>query len=399
MIYKFSDLASSPLQVDAIYEGGNAGNAGDDPISKVLQGTGNQGGFRLVGKQMRKWIVLYTSGEDPDWPDFLDTLTGHFTYYGDNKNPGENLLSKLGNKELARIFNLLHNANSHHEIPPIFVFKKKLTNKSSRSVQFLGIAVPGSMKLRGTEDLTSIWKSNRGQRFQNFKAIFTILNIPHISRREIENLTLGKSFLHENEVWSSWIQKKKYIPLSAEPTRSIRTPEEQEPITSAEEVILKTVWDYFNNTDKEMETFLFEQFAAWVFSLTDTRIVIDEITRSTIDGGRDAVGRYKLGLPDDPIVVNFALEAKLFNPGINGKKRNSVGVKETSRLISRLLHRQFGVLVTTSIVAKQAYEEIRKDKHPIILICGGDIAKILISKGINTEANLLDELYKQFPKV
>ena len=94
---------------------------------------------------------------------------------------------------------------------------------------------------------------------------------------------LVKSFLHENEVWSSWIQKKKYIPLSAEPTRSIRTPEEQEPITSVEEVILKTVWDYFNNTDKEMKL-LFEQFAAWVFSLTDTRIVIDEITRSTIDG-------------------------------------------------------------------------------------------------------------------
>ena len=98
---------------------------------------------------MRKWIVLYTSGEDPDWPDFLDTLTGHFTYYGDNKNPGENLLSKLGNKELARIFNLTQCKIPSQEIPPIFVFKKKLTNKSSRSVQFLGLAVPGSMKLRG----------------------------------------------------------------------------------------------------------------------------------------------------------------------------------------------------------------------------------------------------------
>ena len=45
----FSDLVNSDLYIDAIYEGGNAGNAGDDPISKLLLGTGNQGGFRLVG--------------------------------------------------------------------------------------------------------------------------------------------------------------------------------------------------------------------------------------------------------------------------------------------------------------------------------------------------------------
>ena len=57
----FSELDKSDLFIDAIYEGGNAGNAGDDPISKLLVGTGNQGGFRLVGpKNNRRWIVLYT---------------------------------------------------------------------------------------------------------------------------------------------------------------------------------------------------------------------------------------------------------------------------------------------------------------------------------------------------
>jgi hypothetical protein len=33
------------------------------------------------------------------------------------------------------------------------------------------------------------------------------------------------------------------------------------------------------------------------------------------------------------------------------------GVREMSRLISRLRHRQFGVLVTTSYVDNQAYRE------------------------------------------
>ena len=59
-------------------------------------------------------------------------------------------------------------------------------------------------------------------------------------------------------------------------------------------------------------------------------------------------------------------------------------MKEVSRLISRLRHRQFGVLVTTSVIARQAYEEVREDRHPIIFISGRDITEILIKNGYNT---------------
>ena len=55
---------------------------------------------------------------------------------------------------------------------------------------------------------------------------------------------------------------------------------------------------------------------------------------------------------------SFALEAKCYAPG------HGVGVRETSRLISRLRYRQFGVLVTTSHLDSQAYQEIREDGHP-----------------------------------
>jgi hypothetical protein len=82
--------------------------------------------------------------------------------------------------------------------------------------------------------------------------------------------------------------------------------------------------------------------------------------------------------------VEFSLEAKCYRPPIGDAPANTVGVKEVSRLISRLRHRQFGVLVTTSIIARQAYEEVREDRHPIIFICGRDIAEILIKNGYNT---------------
>jgi hypothetical protein len=61
-----------------------------------------------------------------------------------------------------------------------------------------------------------------------------------------------------------------------------------------------------------------------------------------------------------------------------------VGVRETSRLISRLRHREFGVLVTTSALDKQAYEEVRSDQHPIIVMSGRDRAETLIRQGINS---------------
>jgi hypothetical protein len=42
-----------------------------------------------------------------------------------------------------------------------------------------------------------------------------------------------------------------------------------------------------------------------------------------------------------------------------------------------LKHRQFGVFVTTSYFARQAYEEVRQDAHPVVLVCGRDIVEAL----------------------
>jgi hypothetical protein len=129
----------------------------------------------------------------------------------------------------------------------------------------------------------------------------------------------------------------------------------------------------------------------------DQRVIIDQITRASIDGGRDAIGRYVLGLKDDPVYVDFALEAKCYSPRIGGSEANTVGVKEISRLISRLRHRQFGVLVTTSAIARQGYEEVRDDSHPIIFISGKDITDILIQNGHNSPESVQGWLSTEFP--
>ena len=128
----------------------------------------------------------------------------------------------------------------------------------------------------------------------------------------------------------------------------------------------------------------------------DQRVIIDEITRAAVDGGRDAVGRYLLGLSDDPVYAEFSLEAKCYRPPLNGQTANTVGVKEVSRLISRIRHRQFGVLVTTSVIGRQAYEEVREDRHPIIFFSGRDIADILTINGFNTFSLVKTMLENEF---
>lgn len=53
---------------------------------------------------------------------------------------------------------------------------------------------------------------------------------------------------------------------------------------------------------------------------------------------------------------------------------NGVGIKPLSRLISRLRYRQFGIMVTTSYLDTQAYQELVQDAHPVVVISSGDIA-------------------------
>jgi hypothetical protein len=395
-VFPYDNLPIADLIVDAIYESSADGQLSGEPISKLLPGSGNMGGFRVAGRgEGKNWVVLFTTGVDRDWPDSLDLSTGKFIYFGDNKTPGHELHDTRagGNKVLRNAFARLHDDKAPRvEVSPFFIFKKYQTKNGARSVQFKGLAVPGFPGLSATEDLVAVWKSTDGQRFQNYRSTFTILDVPVISRPWIADLAAGNPNTNNApRAWRDWVKTGAYRQLVAEPTTVIRSVEQQTPDTSLKTSILECVWSYFKDSPIE-----FEAFAARVYQMTDARVIIDEVTRGTIDGGRDAIGRYLLGLPDDPVYAEFSLEAKCYRPPLNGIAPNSVGVKEVSRLISRIRHRQFGVLVTTSVVARQAYEEVREDRHPILFVSGRDISEILISNGFNTVERVAAFLATEF---
>jgi hypothetical protein len=376
-VVPFADLRSSDLHVDALYEGGSKGNTSDDPIDPLLS-VGNQGGFRYTGRVRDNSIrlcVLYSDFVDPDWPDELILETGRLIYYGDNKRPGHELhdTPRSGNQILLKAFENTH-GDCRAAVPPFFVFQKA---GFGRAVLFRGLAVPGAPGVGQTDDLVAIWRTASGQRFQNYRATFTILDAPVLNREWLQRVMSG----HDVETgapasWIDWRRAGVYRPLQSF-KRNHRTREEQRPCDPLHVQLLQELFHYYKNHSEG--EYAFEKCARELVRLMDGKATSIDLTRPWRDGGRDATGKYEIGPPSNPLLVDFAIEAKCWAPEGGG-----CGVKETSRLISRLRHRQFGVFVTTSHVASQAYQEIVEDGHPVLILSGRDIVEILIRNGIST---------------
>lgn len=224
MIYKrefsFDELEKADLIIDALYKGGSRNKAGDDPICKVIGG-GNQGGFRYEGtpKTTVRFCVLYSRLSDPDWPDSLDVENGLFTFFGDNKKPGHGIheTKRQGNIILKQTFDNLH-LGRRDSVPPFFVFTK---GAQGRDVVFRGLAVPGGKSISQTEDLIAIWKTKSGHRFDNYRAIFTILDVPTISKAWIGDIRKGEPLSRNApKPWVRWVKTGKYSPLIAPRTQS-----------------------------------------------------------------------------------------------------------------------------------------------------------------------------------
>lgn len=369
-------LPTADLLLDAIYEGGRSGNAGDDPLGPLL-GVSNQGGFRHLGrKECPSLLVVTSSMSEPDWPDHLDLETGLFTYFGDNRKPGRDLhgTPRWGNLMLRDLFARAHaQPLERNSIPPVLVFR---TAGTFRDVRFLGLAVPGAPGMPATEDLVAVWRHSQGQRFQNYRAVFTILNTIKITRRWLEDIRQGQLLSPAAPgVWTAWAAGGQPTPLRSAPRIKYRTRAEQTPESDSEARMISAIYERFKEDPYE-----FEECAAQIAEMLLPGIVEQDLTRRSRDGGRDAIGKYRIGSDSTGIKVDFALEAKCYSTD------TAVGVKETSRLISRLRHRQFGILVTTSYVHAQAYEEIADDQHPILVISGRDIVAVLKAASIGDES-------------
>jgi len=217
-VVEFNQLTTADLTVDCVYKAGRTGNINDDPLSRLLPGIGNQGGFRTCGsfiKDSVRFTVLYTSSAELDWPDTLDSNTRTFTYFGDNRSPGRSLYDtpKKGNLLLSRVFQRVRSGRSGRiQVPPFLLFDKVGTG---RDVRFAGVLAPGSNLMDEEEDLTVVSRTKDGQRFQNYRATFTILNIATVPRSWIDQLIASEPLGTSCPVpWRSWVESGSYMPAN-----------------------------------------------------------------------------------------------------------------------------------------------------------------------------------------
>ncbi|GAA4616584.1 restriction endonuclease [Actinoallomurus liliacearum] len=387
----FADISTADLFIDSVYAGGSSGHAGDGPIAKLIPGVGNQGGFRHCGSPTRGTVrvsVLYTTGGELDWPDYLDLQTGTFTYFGDNRTPGRELhdTPRSGNLLLRDVFTAAHGSTAGRaKVPPFLLFEKV---GQGRDVRFRGMLAPGGPALTADDELAAVWRAADGRRFQNYRARFTVLNEEKISRSWLTHVLVGGDPLISGcpETWKAWVSNRTYTPLLAPATTTIRSRARQMPDDPQGAGILEVIREHFRGREHG-----FEACAVALWRLLAPATGECDVTRPSRDGGRDAVGKYVIGPPADRIAIDFALEAKCY------AATNSVGVREVSRLISRLRHRNFGVFVTTSYFAQQVQEEVRDDGHPIALVCGRDITDVLRQHGYNTFDDVREWLRQDFP--
>lgn len=375
------------LYVDAVYRANrNIPNIGSEVLSKLL-GVKNQGGFRYLGKtEEPNLVVLFSTGEDIYWKDELDNELGIFLYYGDNNTPGNDLhkTNLHGNEILRYIFSLAcsDDISVRKKIPPVLVFKKD----AGRDVQFLGLAVPGLTGGLKKNWLTAVWGSNsQGDRFQNYKALFTILDTSSGSKNEVNNAGINLAWItdvvkgqaydskYAPLAWKKYISKSKYSPLMAKMEKTVKTKDEQLPDNKITKEILEELQNYFIEKDNG---YSFEEFSRYIIECMDNAISNFRVTRHHKDGGIDGVGEYQIFMKhsDKPVFVEFYMQAKCY------KMSNGLGVHDTARLISRIKNRQFGILITTSYVDKQAYQELLDDRHPVVIINGRNIADFIVNE-------------------
>jgi hypothetical protein len=319
----------------------------------------------------------------------LDRETGLFTYFGDNRKPGKTLLDtpRGGNAILEWSFARTHGAGKDRALVAPFLVFAKANPGEGRAVRFLGLAVPGGQDVHPVDDLVAVWRTSGELRFQNYRATFTILDEATVSRQWLDEISQGTRLGPAcPDSYRDWVETGAYRPLASPRNIQYRTKEQQLPRTAKDAALVQAIRDYFGH-----DPHAFEACAIELWRMQAEAPITFVATRRSADGGRDAYGWYHLGPNDDRIRLEWSLEAKLYG------QANSVGVRETARLISRLRHREFGVFVTTSFLTKQAYEELRGDQHPVVVIAARDIADLLRQYGHSTPAGVTAWLRAQFP--
>ena len=147
---------------------------------------------------------------------------------------------------------------------------------------------------------------SRDRRFQNYRATFTILDVANVKRAWLDAIRRGEKLGDLcPPPFRSWVETGKPKALQAERVTRTRSAEEQLGRNAQQRAVAAAVYEHFKESP-----IAFEHFAAAIARIMDANIVSLDVTRPSRDGGRDGIGRYRIGQAQNCVTVDFALEAK-----------------------------------------------------------------------------------------
>jgi hypothetical protein len=337
------------------------------------------------------------------WQDVFDIDNGHVRYFGDNRTPGKDPSTSLGNSRLLYQWNL-HSGLTREErarAAPITLFRRVTRRKRPKGfVQFEGVAV-----LRRAELVT---QSGAHGYFTNYVFDFDVLDLvaenecfawSWINLRRDHDVSAEESLGNAPGSWRTWVTEgdlalpkiRRYVAKRS----VVSTIEQKPPTSSPESEILSAL--YLNYKGKEAK---FEAVAAWISARILGRTGTyrpQGVTRATGDRGFDFIARLDLGDGFGALKLVVLGQAKC---EALGSPTNGMDV---ARTVARLRRGWIGVYVTTSYFSGSVQTEVIQDRYPILLINGKRLAEELyaeiLRRGNQPLVELLSEIEGEYGSI
>ena len=340
----------------------------------------------------RTCAVLLSSNENKlgsienPWHDTISPDEGFARYFGDNKTPGIDPGTTLGNRSLLRQFELHTSPEKakREKAAPILIFR------SSRKgyKEFAGLAL-----ITGARRVTQFAEKNGGF-FTNYLFDLAILSLTEedesfttlwIADRRNPELDIKLANAMAPLAWLEWIKygSAEIEKLKRRVARYRIVPKRDQvaPADSDKDKVLRKIYDFYEPKRQRFEALASLACESMVRE-TGANYQRGWLTRGTGDGGLDFVGRIDIGdgLARTKLVVLGQAKCEKIDAPTGGV--------HIARTVARLRRGWVGAYVTTSFFSEAVQREVYEDQYPVVLMNGAALAdettKLQLASGFSS---------------
>jgi hypothetical protein len=334
--------------------------------------------------------------EQSPWRDLIFQEEGRVIYNGDNKSNQTKADKTFGNKKVLDILPLyFSNLRSDRiKAPPILITKTVKIGKKTGFRKFIGFGL-----INEPPKLIHQFEKNSDKIFANYQYEVTLFSLSEdlifdwrwIDNRRNISLTHEESLEFAPKSWKDWVKfGSDSISRNKLKIKAYKTISESEQRTldyQNQKIINELLNKHYPDPTKD--GIRFEAMASFITELyfADKNYNRGWITVGSGDRGVDFVGRLDIGHDSFSNTSIIVL-------GQSKRYKNSISGERLTRVASRMTRGYIGVVITLDTFTKQAQEEIRDDKLPIILINGKKVSELLLTH-INRTGKSLAQIVQE----